>query len=75
MGKSRPGQRSTIYSRAMDRGVNVEEAVKDFLNNRAAQIELRKTIERLKKVVERNVKASKKGFALRAVREDRRAAH
>ncbi len=56
-------------------GVDVEEVVKEFLNNRAAQIELRKSINKLKKIVEKEVKASKKGFSVRSVREDRRAAN
>lgn len=56
-------------------GVDVEKAVKDFLVQRAAQIELKKTVERMARSIKKNVKPSKKGFAVRSVREDRDAAH
>ena len=46
-------------------GIDVEKAVKDYLNQRAAQIELRRSIGRLKEIIAKNVKPSKKGFAVR----------
>lgn len=55
-------------------GIDVEKTVKDFLIQRAAQIKLRKTVERLARSIKRNVKPSKRGFAVKSVREDRDAA-
>ena len=56
-------------------GINVEKSIKDFLVQRAAQLELKKTIDRLVHVIEKEVKPSKKGFAVRSIREDRHVAH
>lgn len=60
--------------RALEKdGIDVEKAVKEFLNQRAAQIELRETVERMARSIRKNVKPSKKGFAVKSVREDRDA--
>lgn len=67
--------RKETKTKLENEGVDVEESIKEFLTNMAAQIELRKTVERLKKVIEKNVKASETGFAVKSVREDRRVAH
>lgn len=56
-------------------GIDVESSVKEFLAQKASQIELKKKIEALKRIVEKNVKPSKKGFAVKSVRQDRYAAH
>lgn len=54
-------------------GIDVEKAVKDYLNQRAAQIELKSSVVRLRQIIAKNVKPSKKGFAVHSVREDRNA--
>lgn len=54
-------------------GIDVEKAVKDYLNQRAAQIELRRSIGKLRGIIAKDVKPSKKGFAVHSVREDRNA--
>lgn len=54
-------------------GIDVEKAIKDYLTQRAAQIELKKTVGRLKALIGKNVKPSKKGFAISSIREDRNA--
>lgn len=60
--------------RALEKnGIDVEKAVKEFLNQRAAQIELRETVDRMARSIRKNVKPSKKGFAVKSVREDRDA--
>ena len=56
-------------------GIDVEQYVKDSLVQRAARIGLQRKVKELKVLVEKNVKASKKGFAVESVREDRHAAH
>jgi predicted phage-related endonuclease len=56
-------------------GVNIESAIKEFLADRASQIELRKKIQEFKAIIEKNVKSSKRGFAVKSIREDRYAAH
>jgi len=57
-------------------GIDVEKAVKDYLAQRAAQIELKKVIERAAEILKSDkVKPSKKGWALRTVRYDRYVAH
>ncbi len=56
-------------------GINVDKLIKEFLMQRASQIELKRAIRRLKHVIEKNVKPSKRGFSVKSVREDRYAAH
>jgi len=58
-----------------EEGIDVERSVKEFLAQKALQIELREKIKRLKAIVEKSVKASRKGFAVKSIREDRYAAH
>ncbi len=60
--------------RSLEReGIDVESAVKEYLNQRARQIELRKSISKLSNLIEKGVKPSKKGFAVHSIREDRDA--
>lgn len=56
-------------------GIDVEQSVKEFLTQKALQIELKKKIDALKKIVEKSVKPSKSGFAVKSVRQDRYVAH
>ncbi|MGD0729217.1 MAG: VapB-type antitoxin [Candidatus Micrarchaeaceae archaeon] len=56
-------------------GINVEKTVKEFLAQKASQIELKKTIDKLTHIVEKRVKPSKKGFAVKSIRADRDVAH
>lgn len=64
-----------IKSKLEKEGIDVEKSVKEFLMQRAMQIDLKKTITRLAKDIERNVKPSKRGFAVKSIREDRDVAH
>jgi hypothetical protein len=54
-------------------GIDIEKAMKDYLTQRAAQIELKKTVSKLRALISKNVKPSKKGFAVNSIREDRNA--
>lgn len=56
-------------------GIDVEKSVKDFLTNRALQIELKRRIKSLTAIIEKNVKPSKAGFAVKSIREDRYVTH
>lgn len=56
-------------------GIDVEKSVKDFLAQKASQIELKKSINKLAKIIEEKVKPSKKGFSVKSVRGDRDVAH
>ncbi len=51
-------------------GINISEAVREYLEELAWRIRVRKTIEKWDKMLE-GVKPSEKGFAARSVREDR----
>jgi hypothetical protein len=56
-------------------GIDVQESIKEFLLQRASQIELREKIKKLESIISKRVKASKRGFGVESVREDRYAAH
>ena len=51
-------------------GINISKAVREYLEELAWRIRVRKTIEKWDKMLE-GVKPSEKGFAARSVREDR----
>lgn len=51
-------------------GINISEAVREYLEELAWRIRVRKTIEKWDRMLE-GVKPSEKGFAARSVREDR----
>ena len=52
-------------------GIDIEQSIKDFLIQKAAMVQLREEVARLKVLITTKVKPSKKGFAVRSVREDR----
>lgn len=56
-------------------GINIEQSIKEFLIQKAAMVQLRREISKLRRLVKNNVKPSKKGFGAKSVREDRYAAH
>lgn len=56
-------------------GVNVSEVVKDYLEKFARKAKSEEVMDRLEVVVREKVKPSKRGFALKSVREDRDEAH
>lgn len=56
-------------------GVDIEKSIKEFILQKTMQIELREEVKRLKSIVEKHVKPSKRGFAVKSVREDRYVAH
>lgn len=61
-------------------GIDVEKAVKDYLSQRAAQIELKKVVEKATEMLKSGIKSgkikpSKKGWSVRAIRYDRYVAH
>jgi hypothetical protein len=57
-------------------GIDVEQDVKEYLNQKAKRIALRKTIERATQILKSNkVKPSKKGWAVRTIRHDRYVVH
>ena len=64
-----------VKAKLEEEGINVEASIKDYLAQRAKQIEFRKKVQEWKSFIEKNVKPSKKGFAVKSIREDRRAAH
>ncbi len=56
-------------------GIDVESAVKEYLVNRAAQLQWKKAVERMTKIIKTKVKPSKEGFAVKSIREDRDVVH
>ncbi len=67
--------RKDMKERLEQEGIDVEKSIRDFLAQKSAQIELRRTIKRLSRIIDKNVKPSKRGFSVKSVREDRHAAH
>lgn len=55
--------------------IDVNEAVKLYLENLARERNAAETIKRLKKIIESRVKPSKPGFAVKSIREDRDNVH
>lgn len=67
--------RSTTKRTLEKEGIDVQNEIKEFLDHRASQIELKEAIGRMKKIIATRVKPSKKGFAVKSIREDRDEAH
>lgn len=67
--------KSTVKKTLEKEGIDVQSEIKDFLDQRASQIELKEAISRMKKIIEARVKPSKRGFAVKSIREDRDEAH
>ena len=68
--------KKAVKAKLEKEGINVEQALKEFLNQRARQMELRKTIEAAARTLRSSrVRPSRAGFAERSVREDRDASH
>ena len=62
--------------RALEReGIDVSYEFKEYVKRRIALLKLKKTIRELKVIIEKNVKPSEKGFAVKSIREDRDAGH
>ncbi|MCL5239412.1 MAG: VapB-type antitoxin [Candidatus Marsarchaeota archaeon] len=55
-------------------GVDVSYEFKNYIKRRLALLRLRKTVKELEPII-RSMKPSKRGFAVRSVREDRDAGH
>ncbi|MGI0134641.1 MAG: VapB-type antitoxin [Candidatus Micrarchaeaceae archaeon] len=55
--------------------IDINEAVRLYLEELERKQEARQTIERLKKIIEERVKPSKPGFAVKTIRWDREHAH
>jgi hypothetical protein len=56
-------------------GINVSEAVKDYLEKLALQVRSKEIMDRLEVIVRDKVKPSRPGFAMESVREDRSEGH
>ena len=56
-------------------GIDVQSAFKEFLSQKELQLEHKKAIAKIMKMVQKNVKPSAKGFAVKSIREDRYVAH
>ncbi len=57
-------------------GIDVEKAVKDYLAQRAAQIDLKKAVQEMTKIIKSGaVKPSPKGWAVKTIRYGRDVAH
>jgi hypothetical protein len=62
-----------VKTRLEKEGIDVEKVLKDSVTLMDAQIEWRKALARAHDIIEKHVKPSKKGWAVRTVRADRRA--
>ncbi len=56
-------------------GINVSEAVRDYLEKFSWRMRSKEIMDRLEAIVRERVKPSEPGFALRTVREDRNEGH
>ena len=57
-------------------GIDVEKVIREYLSQRAAQLELREVVEKAFRILSSDkVKPSKKGWAAKTVRYDRDVAH
>jgi hypothetical protein len=67
--------RKEVKTKLEEEGVDVQHEVKMFLEHRASQAQLKKALDRIEKLLKERSRPSKKGFAVRSIREDRNAAH
>ncbi len=67
--------KKSVKQKLENEGIDVEKMVREFINQKAAQAELRAAVKRMHRIISESVKPSKKGFAVESVKEDRRAAH
>lgn len=56
-------------------GINVSEAVRDYLEKFAWQVRSKDVMDQLEVIVRERVKPSRPGFALKSVKEDRSESH
>ena len=56
-------------------GIDVSEAVKEYLDKFAKEVRSKEAMDRLERLVQERVTPSKPGFALKSVREDRDESH
>jgi len=67
--------KSAVKRKLEEEGIDVQNEVRMFLNQRASQLELKEAIDRMEEIIRTKSKPSKRGFAVRSIREDRDAAH
>ncbi len=67
--------KKTLKTKLEKEGIDVEKTLKDNLNMIEAQIEWRKAVARMHNIIEKHVKPSKKGWAVRTIRHDRYVTH
>lgn len=67
--------RKEIKTKLEEEGVDVQNEVKMFLEHRASQSQLKQALDEIEKILKEHSKPSKKGFAVKSIREDRNADH
>ena len=67
--------KKAVKTKLEEGGIDVQNEVRAFLDQKASQIELKEALDRMETIIRTKVKPSKQGFAVKSVREDRNAAH
>lgn len=67
--------RKEVKTKLEEEGIDVQSEVKMFLEHRASQSQLKEALDRIEKILKKHSKPSKKGFAVKSIREDRSADH
>lgn len=67
--------KSAIKRKLEDEGIDVQTEIKEYLTQRASQLEMKGALDRIEKIIREGSKPSKSGFAVKSIREDRNADH
>lgn len=64
-----------IKEKLDEEGIDLPYEFKKYIKRRIALMELKDTVKKIRAIIEKDVKPSKKGFAVKSVREDRYGGH